>query len=51
MTLAVFVRLFKERFESEVSKKTGWGKNEVIKQMNKVMDKLVLEALDEKEEK
>ena len=49
MTIARFIRLFKERFTAEISKKTGWGKNELISVMTKLTDDLIFEVLEEKE--
>ena len=48
MTIATFVKLFKERFRSEIQKKTGWGKIELLDVLDRLTEELLLEALEEK---
>ena len=48
MTIARFIRLFKERLHDLLATKTAWGRNELTKEVNTLIEELLLEALEEK---
>ena len=45
MKIDEFVIKIREEFEKNISGKTGWGKNEVLKQLDLAIAKAALEAL------
>lgn len=47
MTIARFIRLFKERLNSSLAAKTAWGRNEIEKEVDRLIGELLLEALEE----
>ena len=48
MTIARFIRLFKERLKERIQGKTAYGRNELQEMVNELIDELLLEALEEK---
>ena len=47
MTIARFIRLFRERLNTTLTKKTAWGRNELTKEVNRLIEELLLKALEE----
>lgn len=45
MTIDEFVEKIRAQFEENISAKPGWGKNEVLKQLDLAIAKVALEAL------
>lgn len=45
MKVDEFVTKFKEHFEQAISAKTGWGKNEILKQLDFAIAKALLDTL------
>ena len=45
MTIQEFIADFKKTFTEKISVKTGWGKNEILKQLDDTIYEIVLKGL------
>ena len=46
MTIARFIRLFRERLSTVLATKTAWGRVELMIEVNAIIEELLLEALE-----
>jgi len=44
-----FILILKAAFEKRISRKTGWGKNELMREFDAAVTEAVLEVLDKDE--
>jgi len=47
VTIARFIRLFRERLNSLLATKTSWGRNDLKEEVNRLIEELLLDALEE----